>query len=266
MVGVGVSPGPVLLLPVRPVLIFLPKFLDRLPHLLGRPDLLESQFGVILHAGRLSDGHFDAISLREFARRIGTRGAVMRFAGSNHVVVLQLFVAKVLDGHADILGRRGMIVRIDVVRQPWIIGGDCGMMNGKGDVDAVGGLAEGVDVLSVLGIGIELMIIILVVAIAVAVAATAGGPVLVAVGNGVAPTPQAERQRGRRGRGRDERIDAECAKCNGSGGNGSPRAERKRRSGGKSSSPLCHRGDAAAAAAAGNGGGWSGWSGQKIKL
>jgi hypothetical protein len=159
VIGVGIPPGPVLVLPILPPLVLFPEFLDAFPNLLRRPDLLEPELGVILHAPRLPKRHLDAILLGALANRERARSAVVILARLYHPVVLGPPVPEVLHRHAGVLGGGGIIRGIDVVREPGVIVGYGNVMDREGDVHAIRRLAEEIDLLSRLGLGVHLVII-----------------------------------------------------------------------------------------------------------
>mmetsp|Transcript_28873 Transcript_28873/g.60792 ORF Transcript_28873/g.60792 Transcript_28873/m.60792 type:complete len:395 (+) Transcript_28873:529-1713(+) len=153
VIGVRVPLGPVLHLPIRFVLVGLPKRLDLPPHVLRRPDLLEPQRRVVLHAGRLAEGHFDAVFFRLAAGAVAVLHAVLFLAAREEGVVGGLRVAEVVDGRVEVFRGSGVAGRVDVVGEPGVVGGEGRAVDGEGDVDAVGGLAQGVDGAAGVGVG-----------------------------------------------------------------------------------------------------------------
>mmetsp|Transcript_19462 Transcript_19462/g.33416 ORF Transcript_19462/g.33416 Transcript_19462/m.33416 type:complete len:455 (-) Transcript_19462:327-1691(-) len=193
MIGIRIPLGPILRLPILLILVVLPKFLDAFPHLWGGPHLFESQFRIVLHTGRLSFGHLDAVRFRDSARRVAPpAGAVVLVASFHEFIVLFLLASQILNGFAFVFGRGGIVLRVDVVGEPGVIVGDFFVMDGEGDINAVSGLAEGIDVLAGEGVGWFLVSVGM---------ASGGGGVGVGFDGGVAGTPEAE---GEGGGGRGE--------------------------------------------------------------
>ena len=218
MIGVGIPPGPILVLPILPGLVLVPEFLDAVPNLLRRPDLLEPELGVVLHARRLPDRHLDPVGLGLPAHRERSlRTAVVLLARPYHPFVIAPHVPEVLHRLPDVLGGGGVVRGVDVVREPGVIVRYLDVVDREGHVDAVGRLAEGVDALSRLGKRVHLVVIVV---------GGGGGGVLFRgdCGDIVQLRPPPKRGGGGRGRRREEEGDAEGSgrpACRGGGGSSS---------------------------------------------
>mmetsp|Transcript_19960 Transcript_19960/g.57824 ORF Transcript_19960/g.57824 Transcript_19960/m.57824 type:complete len:288 (-) Transcript_19960:248-1111(-) len=136
IIDVGVSLGPLFLDPFGFVPVVVPETLQDGVDGVGTADLQEARFGEVLHIPRLLPAHPYALLLALVAQMTVLLPPVFPTT-VDQIVVVRLSISQGLQWHAVVFGRGGMIIRVDVVREPRIIRRYGIVVHGDGHVDSV---------------------------------------------------------------------------------------------------------------------------------